>query len=173
MDINCVCSYCLKQRTFRTLDFYRKHQDVITPAGLAFHQSQWDQSVTDTFHQLFSEHFIPMNFLFCIWEQSLMIYSKSNKLALRANDDFLSIEPNGPFMTEELTATEWSFCFIYRYERACVWIWKTTSLSPNPEEIPSWTTSQIPRPLQERNRTHIWNLLNLHLCNMFIVCFFF
>ncbi|XP_056626974.1 39S ribosomal protein L38, mitochondrial [Triplophysa dalaica] len=46
--------YCLKQRTFRTLDFYRKHQDVITPAGLAFHQSQWDQSVTDTFHQLFN-----------------------------------------------------------------------------------------------------------------------
>ncbi|KAI7796691.1 39S ribosomal protein L38, mitochondrial [Triplophysa rosa] len=44
--------YCLKERTFRTLDFYRKHQAVITPAGLAFHQSQWDRSVTDTFHQL-------------------------------------------------------------------------------------------------------------------------
>ncbi|TRY87619.1 hypothetical protein DNTS_026652, partial [Danionella cerebrum] len=43
---------CLKQRTFRTLDFYRKHQDSITPAGLAFFQSQWDQSVTDTFHNL-------------------------------------------------------------------------------------------------------------------------
>uniref|UniRef100_A0A8C2JCG1 Mitochondrial ribosomal protein L38 n=1 Tax=Cyprinus carpio TaxID=7962 RepID=A0A8C2JCG1_CYPCA len=31
------------QRTFRTLDFYRKHQDTITPAGLAFFQCQWDQ----------------------------------------------------------------------------------------------------------------------------------
>ncbi|KAK7122270.1 hypothetical protein R3I94_019406 [Phoxinus phoxinus] len=44
--------YCLKQRTFRTLDFYRKHQDIITPAGLAFFQCQWDQSVTQTFHEL-------------------------------------------------------------------------------------------------------------------------
>uniref|UniRef100_A0A8C7WV01 Large ribosomal subunit protein mL38 n=1 Tax=Oryzias sinensis TaxID=183150 RepID=A0A8C7WV01_9TELE len=40
----------LQERTFRTLDFYRKHQDRMTPAGLAFFQSQWDESVTDTFH---------------------------------------------------------------------------------------------------------------------------
>uniref|UniRef100_A0A8C1DX37 Mitochondrial ribosomal protein L38 n=1 Tax=Cyprinus carpio carpio TaxID=630221 RepID=A0A8C1DX37_CYPCA len=40
----CSCpGYCLKQRIFRTLDFYRKHQDTITPAGLAFFQCQWDQ----------------------------------------------------------------------------------------------------------------------------------
>jgi len=32
------------------VDFYRKHQDHLTPAGLAFFQSQWDESVTDTFH---------------------------------------------------------------------------------------------------------------------------
>ncbi|XP_055031582.1 large ribosomal subunit protein mL38 isoform X3 [Misgurnus anguillicaudatus] len=44
--------YCLKQRTFRTLDFYREYQDKITPAGLAFFQSQWDESVTNTFHEL-------------------------------------------------------------------------------------------------------------------------
>lgn len=40
----------LDDRTFRTVDFYRKHQDAMTPAGLAFFQSQWDESVTDTFH---------------------------------------------------------------------------------------------------------------------------
>ncbi|XP_024120245.1 39S ribosomal protein L38, mitochondrial [Oryzias melastigma] len=40
----------LQERTFKTLDFYRKHQDHMTPAGLAFFQSQWDESVTDTFH---------------------------------------------------------------------------------------------------------------------------
>ncbi|KAL2101849.1 hypothetical protein ACEWY4_003610 [Coilia grayii] len=44
--------YSLKERTFKTLDFYRKHQDLMTPASLAFFQSQWDQSVTNTFHQL-------------------------------------------------------------------------------------------------------------------------
>uniref|UniRef100_A0A671LGQ0 Mitochondrial ribosomal protein L38 n=1 Tax=Sinocyclocheilus anshuiensis TaxID=1608454 RepID=A0A671LGQ0_9TELE len=47
-----ICSYSLEQRTFRPLDFYRKHQDLMTPAGLAFFQCQWDQSVSYTFHTL-------------------------------------------------------------------------------------------------------------------------
>ncbi|KAG7491747.1 hypothetical protein MATL_G00006750 [Megalops atlanticus] len=44
--------YSLKQRTFKTVEFYRKHQDLMTPAGLAFFQCQWDESVTNTFHNL-------------------------------------------------------------------------------------------------------------------------
>ncbi|KAJ7427458.1 Peroxisomal acyl-coenzyme A oxidase 1 [Willisornis vidua] len=44
--------YSLKMRTFSTFDFYRKHQDAMTPAGLAFFQCQWDSSVTSIFHQL-------------------------------------------------------------------------------------------------------------------------
>lgn len=48
-------SHSLKARTFNTLEFYRKHQDSITPAGLAFFQSQWDESVTKTFHSTLSE----------------------------------------------------------------------------------------------------------------------
>lgn len=40
----------LEERTFQTLDFYRERQDDITPAGLAFFQSDWDMSVTDFFH---------------------------------------------------------------------------------------------------------------------------
>ncbi|ROI82016.1 39S ribosomal protein L38, mitochondrial [Anabarilius grahami] len=51
-DVRPAPCYCLKHRTFRTFDFYRRHQDVITPAGLAFFQCQWDQSVTRTFHEL-------------------------------------------------------------------------------------------------------------------------
>ncbi|XP_054748211.2 large ribosomal subunit protein mL38-like [Lytechinus pictus] len=43
--------HSLSGRTFKTLDFYVKHQDVITPAGLGFFQSRWDQSVQQTFHQ--------------------------------------------------------------------------------------------------------------------------
>ncbi|KAI5103515.1 39S ribosomal protein L38, mitochondrial isoform X1, partial [Silurus meridionalis] len=46
--------YSLRERSFKTLDFYRKHEDLITPAGIAFFQSQWDNSVTNTFHMLFN-----------------------------------------------------------------------------------------------------------------------
>lgn len=42
--------HSLVDRTFKTVDFYRKHQDHLTPAGLAFFQCQWDESVTNTFH---------------------------------------------------------------------------------------------------------------------------
>ncbi|RXN01652.1 39S ribosomal protein L38, mitochondrial [Acipenser ruthenus] len=51
---DCLPSPChsLESRTFQTFDFYRKHQDYMTPAGLAFFQSQWDDSVTHTFHHL-------------------------------------------------------------------------------------------------------------------------
>lgn len=35
------------------MDFYRKHQDNITPAGLAFFQSDWDSSVQNVFHNIF------------------------------------------------------------------------------------------------------------------------
>ncbi|NXF77835.1 RM38 protein, partial [Sclerurus mexicanus] len=44
--------YSLRMRTFSTFDFYRKHEDAMTPAGLAFFQCQWDSSVTSIFHQL-------------------------------------------------------------------------------------------------------------------------
>ncbi|XP_048348065.1 39S ribosomal protein L38, mitochondrial [Sphaerodactylus townsendi] len=44
--------HSLKMRTFRTFDFYKKHQRDMTPAGLAFFQCQWDDSVTHIFHQL-------------------------------------------------------------------------------------------------------------------------
>uniref|UniRef100_M4AE20 Large ribosomal subunit protein mL38 n=1 Tax=Xiphophorus maculatus TaxID=8083 RepID=M4AE20_XIPMA len=49
-DLRASPCHSLVDRTFKTVDFYRKHQDDMTPAGLAFFQSQWDQSVTNTFH---------------------------------------------------------------------------------------------------------------------------
>jgi large subunit ribosomal protein L38 len=45
----------LEKRTFQTLDFYRERQDDITPAGLAFYQSDWDRSLTDFFHNTLSK----------------------------------------------------------------------------------------------------------------------
>ncbi|XP_065339750.1 large ribosomal subunit protein mL38 [Cloeon dipterum] len=41
----------LADRTFSTYEFYRDRQDVMTPAGLAFFQTDWDRSVTDFFHR--------------------------------------------------------------------------------------------------------------------------
>lgn len=40
----------LRERTFSTLDFYRELQDEITPAGVAWFQSDWDSSLTKVFH---------------------------------------------------------------------------------------------------------------------------
>ncbi|XP_067651116.1 large ribosomal subunit protein mL38-like [Haliotis asinina] len=39
----------LQERTFSTLSFYSERQDVLTPAGLAFFQSEWDPSVREFF----------------------------------------------------------------------------------------------------------------------------
>jgi len=41
---------CLEARDFKTLDFYSKYQDQITPAGLAFFQSDYDSSLREFFH---------------------------------------------------------------------------------------------------------------------------
>uniref|UniRef100_A0A1A7XLK1 Large ribosomal subunit protein mL38 n=1 Tax=Iconisemion striatum TaxID=60296 RepID=A0A1A7XLK1_9TELE len=57
-DIRPSPCHSLVERTFKTIDFYRKHQNSMTPAGLAFFQSQWDQSVTSTFHHTLSESLI-------------------------------------------------------------------------------------------------------------------
>lgn len=50
-----VNSTGLDKRTFNTFEFYRKFQDIITPAGLAFFQSDWDKSLTDFYHNTLGE----------------------------------------------------------------------------------------------------------------------
>ena len=40
----------LGDRTFQTKKFYRDLQDLITPAGVSFYQSDWDDSLTTFFH---------------------------------------------------------------------------------------------------------------------------
>lgn len=41
----------LKDRDWNTYQFYRAHQDHITPCGLAFFQSDWDNSVRQFYHE--------------------------------------------------------------------------------------------------------------------------
>ncbi|CAL7943984.1 unnamed protein product [Xylocopa violacea] len=40
----------LQERNWNTLEFYRKYQDDLTPAGLAFFQSDWDPTVKEFYH---------------------------------------------------------------------------------------------------------------------------
>lgn len=42
----------LESRTFSTRVWYQKYQDDITPAGLAFFQSDWDYTLTDFYHDV-------------------------------------------------------------------------------------------------------------------------
>ncbi|XP_050302301.1 39S ribosomal protein L38, mitochondrial [Anthonomus grandis grandis] len=42
----------LNERTFKTYDFYKALQDDITPAGLAFFQSDWSTSLKDFYHKV-------------------------------------------------------------------------------------------------------------------------
>ncbi|CAH0406959.1 unnamed protein product [Chilo suppressalis] len=50
-DIPKVTSAALENRTFVTRDWYKKNQDAITPVGLAFFQSDWDETVREFFHK--------------------------------------------------------------------------------------------------------------------------
>ena len=49
-------------RSFNMSEFYVRHQEAITPVGLAFFQSEWDMSVKRVFHSHFSELFTRIRF---------------------------------------------------------------------------------------------------------------
>ncbi|XP_030062169.1 large ribosomal subunit protein mL38 [Microcaecilia unicolor] len=51
-DLRPTPCHSLKMRTFKTIDFYRKHEDHMTPAGLAFFQCTWEECVTQVYHHL-------------------------------------------------------------------------------------------------------------------------
>lgn len=42
----------LQDRTFETREWYKKYEDNITPAGLAFYQTIWDNTVKEFFHDV-------------------------------------------------------------------------------------------------------------------------
>ncbi|KAK2515576.1 hypothetical protein Q9233_014089 [Columba guinea] len=54
-DVRPTPCHRLKLRTLSSFDLYRKHEDAMTPAGLAFQQCQWDSCVSWVSHQLLSE----------------------------------------------------------------------------------------------------------------------
>lgn len=44
----------LEERSHRTVDFFTDHADDLRPVGLAFFQSEWDESVRHVFHHVFN-----------------------------------------------------------------------------------------------------------------------
>jgi len=44
-------------RSHHTVDFFTDHADDLRPVGLAFFQSEWDDSVRHVFHHVFSKSF--------------------------------------------------------------------------------------------------------------------
>lgn len=70
-----IYSLTLSERTFKTLDFYRELQDNLTPAGLAFFQTDWDDSVPEFYHNSLSMYFKInvfsfIKYIFCRYERT-------------------------------------------------------------------------------------------------------
>ncbi|KAF7988562.1 hypothetical protein HCN44_001135 [Aphidius gifuensis] len=47
MDAPCLK---LENRNWSTKDFYKKYEDIVTPAGLSFYQADWDESLKDFYY---------------------------------------------------------------------------------------------------------------------------
>lgn len=45
----------LLSRSFDNYEFYKRYQDIITPVGISFFQTKYDDSVRDVFHNKFRE----------------------------------------------------------------------------------------------------------------------
>ena len=56
-----VYSLNLGERSFRTKEFYRELQDLITPAGISFYQSDWDDSLPAFFHNTLGNYYFKLN----------------------------------------------------------------------------------------------------------------
>lgn len=65
----------LEKRTFSTLDFYRQHQDELTPAGLAFYQTNWDESLTSFYHNVLRK-LVELKLIFHIYSHSRMPFAE-------------------------------------------------------------------------------------------------
>lgn len=51
-DLKVADATNLEKRTFNTYEFYCQLQDHITPAGLSFFQADWDDTLTDFYHNV-------------------------------------------------------------------------------------------------------------------------
>ncbi|XP_075157466.1 mitochondrial ribosomal protein L38 [Haematobia irritans] len=89
----------LEKRTFKTYDFYRQYQDDITPAGLAFYQTDYDKSLTEFYHNVLNlkepifEYDFPEPYLadqkFFPLRQAFNLYMDRHRDIKQVNKEFL------------------------------------------------------------------------------------
>ncbi|ALC49614.1 mRpL38 [Drosophila busckii] len=89
----------LEKRTFSTLDFYRQHQEQLTPAGLAFYQTNWDSTLTEFYHKVLQlkepvyEYDFPKPYLadqkFFPLKQPFNLYMDKHRDIKQVNKEFL------------------------------------------------------------------------------------
>lgn len=162
-------SYQLAQRTFHTLDFYKKHQEAMTPAGLAFFQCRWDDSVTHTFHQLLGKGLVARQ----AWGQ---------RPFLPCQEWPLKVKVGSPWQSSSLTGKEGSpgqqestlvpLLFLQTCGNLCLNLYGHPLTTPNRSASPTsspyaiWTdTGTVMSPPMEsteysskRVRGHSWKL---------------
>lgn len=141
-----VHSHSLVDRTFKTLDFYRKHQDNMTPAGLAFFQCQWDESVTDTFHNTLGESHKAG--VVALWQ-----FTKTN--STQHASSFAEIENVFLSLDNEACLTSCP-C---RHEGTSVWVHPAPSVPPSAGQVPQGTAPALPGQIQRWKGAHLWNIL--------------
>ncbi|CAB3372245.1 Hypothetical predicted protein [Cloeon dipterum] len=99
----------LADRTFSTYEFYRDRQDVMTPAGLAFFQTDWDRSVTDFFHSTlglsFDKLFQSLNSYFSILQDKRNPFTSTIFQSRSMNAKLISLSWSRSIYTWTNTAT--------------------------------------------------------------------
>ncbi|KAK3918825.1 39S ribosomal protein L38, mitochondrial [Frankliniella fusca] len=104
----------LTLRTFSTLEFYRPRQDQLTPAGLAFCQTDYDYSVQKTFHEIlnmqepifeydFPEHYVAKPKWFPDHDQSFDVYLDRYRDPRELNKEYMltRLKTTDPFQKEK------------------------------------------------------------------------
>ncbi|XP_012287420.1 39S ribosomal protein L38, mitochondrial [Orussus abietinus] len=137
----------LTERNWSTQDFYREHQDYLTPAGLTFFQSDWDHSLTDFYHNTlqmmepvfeynFPEHYLKPQTWFPL-KQAFNLYLDRYRDQKQINKEFFlrKMKKVHPFKAPPPSL-------------------KYPNAHPFNEEIPSWLRTEIKK---ERLR---WGRIN-------------
>lgn len=124
MNVNIFFTFSvsLQQRTFSTLEFYRDLQDKLTPASLHMFQSDWDESVRDTFWHTLGEDSCSISFInflcflvlvSCI-KQNVTIHTKENILKDKLNAQCSFLVPLFYILLRKMYVNQHSTC-------TCIW----------------------------------------------------
>ena len=112
--------YDLEARSFKMLDFYSAHQDQMTPAGLAFFQSDYDTSLREFYHQRLDMQEPRYEYEFPEWYIAPWMYHiNTNKK--QGFDEFLDKHRDAELIIF-LLPSDCSLCALCRLPRHFLWV---------------------------------------------------